>query len=47
MAIGPNSSKAKTRSGQRSRISSMRSSFSSFFGSLDSFHVLVLWNVTP
>ena len=43
---GPNSSKAKTRSGCWSSTASMRSSFSSRRGSLVSFQVLVRWKVT-
>lgn len=44
---GPNSSKANTRSGKRSKTSSIRSSFASRSGSGDSFQVLVRWKVTP
>src|SRR5713226_8215861 len=46
MAIGPNSSKAKVRSGKRLSTFSMRAHFCSRRGSGDSFQVLVRWKVT-
>src|SRR3954452_17531713 len=45
MVSGPNSSKAKVRSGCCSRAASMRASLTSRSGSGDSFQVLVRWKV--
>jgi len=45
MVNGPNSSNANTRSGNREVTSSMRASFASRCGSVDSFHVLVRWKL--
>lgn len=42
---GPNSSKANVRCGNCSITCSMRASFASRSGSVDSFHVLVRWTV--
>jgi len=47
MPRGPNSSKAKVRSGRWVSAYSIRSSLVSKSGSLDSFHVLVRWKVIP
>jgi hypothetical protein len=44
---GPNSSKAKTRSGNSVVTCSIRASFACAFGSLVSFHVFVRWKVMP